>query len=75
VRTNIFDEEDNDISVEGVYYPEERGSRDYYGAPIEPDIPARVTVEESSKPLTKDLLEIAEQALLEEGAWSDDDRF
>lgn len=49
MRTTIFETtaDDKDITIEifGEFYPEERGSRDSYGAPIEPDLPAYAEID------------------------------
>jgi hypothetical protein len=46
IQTSIIrDDTDIEVTVELSYTPAERGSRDRYGAPLEPDYPASFEVE------------------------------
>lgn len=45
IQARIFDENDNEIEIVGNYTPPQRGSRDCYGVPMEPDEPDSVEVE------------------------------
>ena len=64
-----------DLEVDYTYYPATRGSRDSYGAPLEPDEPEHLEVERvewNGHDITLllaewDMIDAIEKAVLEEG--------
>jgi hypothetical protein len=66
LTATIYSDDDQEIQLAGNYIPARRGSRDPYGAPMEPDEDGEMQLIAASRELTPAEIDRAKEALWQE---------